>query len=529
MMGDLTATSPLTLVTLAGLAVLMMGAFTGRGRGSHGFAAVVGLGFVAALVSIWWLWPQLPIALTTPAMTQSLHLDAFGLALSVVILVGSLLTTYTAVHYLPAQDSDHHEYYALIAFSTLGMMAMVMAADMLTLFVALEVMSIAIYVLAGFKRKSAFSAEAAMKYFILGSFASAILLLGIAFLYGVTGEVSFAGIGKAFHFQHGIAEDPLATIALVLVLAAFAFKVAAVPFHMWTPDVYEGSMSSVTGFMAIGVKTAAFGAFARVLLTCFGDEAFRSDVVSWEVVVGFLAVASIVGGNVMALAQKNLKRLLAYSAIAHTGYILIALLATPRAPDGTLSVRALGGGLVFYLFAYALANAAAFGVAAAVSDEDREDLSEPSYAGLARRDPLLGFVLAVSMLSLLGIPATAGFMGKLTIFREVLDQPGQGHLWLVIIAALGSVVSAWYYLRVILVAYMLPEDPDDPIRLMTSRPMRWSVVIATVLTLWFGLLPSPALDVATQAGQSLAHTTTPGVAAADTPDEPLRDVLGGSD
>jgi len=525
-MHDVAATSPMIIVTITGLLALMAGVFSPRGTATGWLSAIIGGGFVFALAATWWLSDQLPIALSTEALAGSLTLDSFGLTLGAVILIGSLLTTWTAPEFLTEQEADHHEYYALIAFSTLGMMAMVTAADFLTLFVALEVMSIAIYVLAGFKRQSPFATEAAMKYFVLGSFASALMLLGVAYLYGVTGEVSFAGVAKAFHFQDGLAQDALALLAMMILFASFAFKIGAVPFHMWTPDVYEGSMSSVTGFMAVGVKTAAFGAMARVGLTCFGDPAFLgTDAIGWQGIVAALAAASIIGGNLMALAQTNLKRLLAYSAIAHTGYLLVGILATVGGPTQSAADTpnlSLGGGLVFYLLAYTTANAAAFGVAAAVGGGGRDDLQERAYQGLARKDPTLAFVLVVAMLSLLGIPATAGFIGKLTIFTEVMSQPDQPWLWLVVLAVIGSVVSAWYYLRVILVAFMKDEDPSDPICLVSSPSLRRSVLIATGLTLLLGLFPSSALKTATDAGASLAQSTAPAVSiVTSTASEPI--------
>ena len=510
MVNDLALASPLVIVTLVGLLALMIGVFSPRDRTTGWLGHVVSLGFAVALTSIGWLWDHAPIEFETPLMTSALVFDHFGLALSAVILVGAILTTLTAVHHLPAQRADHHEYYALVAFSTLGMLALVTAADLLTLFVALEVMSIAIYVLAGLKRQSAYATEAALKYFVLGSFASALLLLGIAYVYGVTGEIGLEQIGKAFNLEEGVAADPLAGVGMLLLLAAFAFKIAAAPFHMWTPDVYEGALSPATGLMAVGVKTAAFGALARVVLTCFGDDVFRTTPLSWELLVAALAVVSMFAGNLMALAQKNLKRLLAYSAIAHTGYILLGLLARPEPADDGVAIIALGGGLAFYLLAYTLANAAAFGVAAALGGDDREDVDEAAYAGLARRDPALALVLAVSMLSLLGIPATAGFMGKLTIFSELLDRGDTIYIWLVVIAVVNAAISAWYYLRVILVAYMLEPD-EAPAVIIESRPLRWSLGVATALTLFVGLVPGQTLDASVRAGHSLKDTTTPGL------------------
>jgi len=381
---------------------------------------------------------------------------------------------------------------------------------MMTFFVGLELMSISIYILAGFKRQSRFSVEASMKYFILGSFASALLLLGISFTYGATGAITFSGIGHALHEMADVPMD-IAQFGMVLLLVAFFFKIAAAPFHMWTPDVYEGAPATVTGFMAVGVKIAAFGGFARLMLTCFGDPQFRTGSVPWETIIAVVAVLSMFGGNLMALAQKNLKRMLAYSAIAHTGYIMVALLATPVAADSHLALNALGGGMIFYLLGYTLASAAAFGVAAAVSGNDVEDVSDVAYAGLAKRSPGVALALAIAMLSLLGIPLTAGFMGKLTIFQEVLDTTGNEWLWLIIVAIVNSIISAFYYLRVILVAYMRDEAEAKPIQLIKSRSLGFSLAVASVLTLFVGILPGRAMKASTRAGRSLAETTVPGV------------------
>ncbi|MBL8784559.1 MAG: NADH-quinone oxidoreductase subunit N, partial [Deltaproteobacteria bacterium] len=396
--------------------------------------------------------------------------------------------------------------YGLVAFATLGMMSRVMANDLLTFFVSLELMSLAVYVLAGFKRQSAFSTESAMKYFVLGSFASGLLLLGIAFAYGATGQISMPAISEALSTSALKLTPELIRFAMVLIIAAFFFKVAAVPFHMWTPDVYEGAPATAAGFMAIAVKTAAFGGFARLVLTTFGAPELRTTGLSWELLIVIAAVASMFVGNLMALAQKNLKRMLAYSAIAHTGYLMVALLVVPKDAGGSLN--ALGAGLVFYLLAYTLANSAAFGVAAAVSGGDREDVNEASYAGLAKKSPGHALVLAIAMLSLLGIPLTAGFMGKLTIFEEILEARPD-YLWLVIVAVINSVISAWYYLRVILVAYMQDEDEVAPIRLIKSRPLALSIGVAALLTILVGIMPGKALLFSKTAGASLASKAVP--------------------
>lgn len=524
MLPDLALLSPLLIVTLMGLLVLMAGVFspTGTFKGWLGYLTV--LGFAAALGATWWIWTQLPVELHGQ-LAGALVIDGFGLAMSAIILVGAALTTLTAVHYLPAQKSDHAEYYALVSFAVAGMMGLVQARGFLTLFVSLEVMSIAVYILAGFKRQSAFSIEAALKYFIMGSFASALLLLGFAYLYGVTGTLDIADIGRTIRDTAGVADNPMTTFAMVLVLAAFAFKIAAAPFHMWVPDVYEGAPSSVSGFMAIAVKTAGFGAFARVLLTAFGDESMRGGVngaAGWEALVAGLAVVSMVGGNLMALRQRSLKRMLAYSAIVHTGYILIALITRPSVGGADIPTNVLGSGLIFYLLAYTFANAGAFAVAAAVAGDGVEDINDQAYAGLAKRRPWLALVLTVSILSLLGIPATAGFMGKLTIFTEALsDAPvaqQAGHsphlLWLILIAVINSAVSAWYYLRVLVIAYFHDEARTIPV--IRSTALAWAAGLAAIGTLTFGLLPSKGLSASLLAGHSLAGSA-PTVSGAPTP------------
>lgn len=493
MLADLALISPLLICVVTGLIVLMAGVFSNRKAWSGwlGFVAIAGL--AGALAATYWLWQQAPVELASAYLAHSLVVDPFGLAMVAIILVGSILTTLTAVHYLPEQRADHPEYYALVMFAVAGMIGMVLSRDLLSMFVCLEVMSMAVYVLAGFKRQSAFSIESAMKYFILGSFASALLLLGMAYIWGTTGHIDMVEIAAYFKAHPDHAADPMSKLGMVLMIGAFAFKIGAAPFHMWTPDVYEGAPSSVSGFMAIAVKTAAFAALARLLLTAFGAEEFRSGPFGWTFLLALLAVLSIVAGNLMALAQSNLKRILAYSAVAHTGYMLIALVAAGgHAGNGELIQ--LGGGLVFYLGAYTLANAGAFAVAAAVSGNNREDIDEHAYSGLAKRSPFWGLMLTISVISLLGIPTTAGFIGKLAVFGEAIN----GSLWLVIVAVVGSVVSAWYYLRILVVAWM--RDEIRPIKLIGTKSLAAAAAIAAILTVLWGVVPSQPLEASIAAG-----------------------------
>jgi NADH-quinone oxidoreductase subunit N len=499
---DLFLISPLLIVTLVGLTGLLAGVFAPKGSFKGWVGYVTAFGLVLALLFAVALYSSDPVdlALRSAPFRSALVLDHFGLGLSIVILVGALLMSLSSVHYLREQGIDHGEYYSLISFASVGMMALVMSNDLLTLFISLELMSLAVYVLAGFKRQSAYSTESATKYFVLGSFASGLLLLGIAFIYGATGELSLPGISAGL--SAATSQTPeLVRFSLILLLAAFFFKVAAAPFHMWTPDVYEGAPATATGFMAVAVKTAAFGVLARLLLTTFDIPELRDGGFGWEAIIALVAVASMTLGNLMALAQTNLKRLLAYSAIAHTGYLLLALLVRAGTSTGD---SAIGTGFVFYLLAYTLANAAAFGVAAAVSGAGQEDVSERSYAGLAKRSPGLAVVLTIAMLSLLGIPLTAGFMGKLTVFEDLLSSRQDDYLWLVIVAVVNSVISAWYYLRVVMVAYMREEDASAPISLVHSRPLAMSIGLAAALTVVVGILPTRAINFSKSAGDGLA-------------------------
>jgi NADH-quinone oxidoreductase subunit N len=513
---DLFLISPLLIVTVLGLVALLAATFAPKDafKGWVGYVTTFGMAIALVFAIALYSEPADALKFNSHAFGYALVLDHFGLGLSIVILLGAALMSLAAVHYLAEQKVDHGEFHGLVAFASVGMMALVMANDLLTFFIALELMSLSVYVLAGFKRQSKFSTESAMKYFVLGSFASGLLLLGIAFVYGATGDLSLNGIAAAMS-NHALENTPeLVRFALVLLIAAFFFKVAAAPFHMWTPDVYEGAPSTATGFMAIAVKTAAFGAFARLLLTAFGAPELRNEGLSWELLIVIGAVASMTLGNLMALGQKNLKRMLAYSAIAHTGYLMLALLVIPR--DGS-GVASLGAGFLFYLLAYTLANATAFGVAAAVSGNDREDLGESAYAGLAKRSPGLAFALTIAMLSLLGIPLTAGFMGKLTVFEELLTARSGDYLWLVIVAVVNSVISAWYYLRVIMVAYMREESTETPITLFTSRPLAFSLGLASILTLIIGVLPTKALVFSKTAGTSMTVRTVDTASAPDAP------------
>ena len=368
------------------------------------------------------------------------QLDPFSALVTAVIGLAALLSCALSMQYLAELRINHGEFYALILFATSGMMLLVAAIDMLPVFLGLELMSIPIYVLAGFDRRKLRSNESAIKYFLIGSFASAILLYGVALLYGVSGSTSFAGIRAGFD-----PANPLALAGLAFVVVGFAFKISSVPFHQWTPDVYEGAPSAVTAFMSVTVKLAAFAAFLRVLALSFEPLGAVLGNVLWV-----LAAATIVVGNLMAVIQDNIKRLLAYSSIAHAGYLLIGFV--PGTAAGYSAV-------VFYLIAYLFMNLGAFGVVVALANRGQDCERMSSLAGLAQRRPGLAALMTLFMIALAGIPGTAGFTGKFLIFSAAVDA---GYVWLAILGVLMSVVSVYYYLRVPVLMYMRDPGEDTP-------------------------------------------------------------------
>ncbi len=417
-------------------------------------------------------------------------LDPFRYAAAFLALISAAGTILISITYLERERLLAPEYYPLILLATAGMMFLAGAEDLIVLFLGLEVMSVAVYVLAGFDRTNPFSAEAAVKYFLIGAFASGFLLYGIALVYGATGTTNLSLIGAQLA---GKLPPLMASLGLGLLLIGFGFKVAAVPFHMWAPDVYDGSPTPVTGFMATGVKAAAFAALVRVLF-----EAFPSAASVWQPIIAALAIASMVLGNLVALTQPSLKRMLAYSSIAHAGYLLVAVWA------GSLTGA---GAVLLYLLAYTLTTLASFGFVALLGRGGERTLTNDDLAGLGTTRPGVALGLSVCMLSLLGFPGTFGFIGKWYIISATVAE---GQYILPVILVLTSVLSAGYYLPVIMAMYMRPSPTPAPSEVSRfPRAAAGAIAVSIVLIVVLGFWPRELLDLAGQSAATLTQTGRP--------------------
>ena len=410
--------------------------------------------------------------------------DGYSQFFNLIFLTTAGLSILISIKYVADEGLACGEYYALLLLATAGMMLMGAATDLLIIFLALEILSIPLYVLTGLNRNRLESGEAALKYFLLGAFASAFFLYGIAMTYGATGTTNLPGIVS---FLGSASAGSYLYIALGLLLIGFAFKVALVPFHMWVPDVYQGAPTSVTAFMSVGAKAAGFAALARVLL-----YAFPTLASSWTVPLAALAVLTMTLGNLAAIAQTDIKRMLAYSSIAHAGYIMVGIVAANEAG---------ATGVLFYLLVYALMNVGAFATAIVVGRRGEPGVEIADYAGLASRRPFLAATMAIFMLSLAGVPPLAGFMGKFYLFSAAVQAD---LTWLAIIGVLNSVLSAFFYLRIIVVMYM--KEAEEPKPLSLSWPLGVAVALAALGTVALGLWPSPLLDMAHQAIVALLGT-----------------------
>jgi NADH-quinone oxidoreductase subunit N len=427
-----------------------------------------------------------------PPFNGAVKLDDLALFVTLTVIAATGLAVVLSADAMKGQEAAHGEYYGLLLLSASGMMLLAESVDLITFFIALEMLSLALYALSGLYRRDARSNEASIKYFVMGAFASGFVLYGMALLYGATGTLSLPEIGRALATQ---APAPaLATPGFLLLLIGLAFKVGAVPFHQWVPDVYEGAPTAVTAFMSVAVKAAGFGAVIRILLTAGATESS-----TWGQVIWAIAMATMVIGNLLAIGQSNVKRMLAYSSIAHTGYVLAGLTALRQSGASSAALRDAGGAAMYYLFVYTFMTLGAFAflIYAGRGDKDAEEIGD--FAGLSKRKPWAALAMTVFMVSLAGIPPTAGFFGKFLLFKAMVQAKEYP---LVIVGVLSSAVSLYYYLRVVVYMYMKPEpESSETPRLGFNAAL---VIFACAgFTLALGILPSRYLQLSQQSIVSL--------------------------
>lgn len=464
-MNSLSALFPLLAVTVGGLLALLLSAFlrkTARPAiGYFAFAALVASGVANVL-----LWGK-----NVRYFEGALSLHPTAVVLGLLLVLAGVLVVLMSLRFLATQRMEHGEYYGLLLFAVAGLMIMVSSFDLLVIFLGLEVFSVSAYGLAGLRKSDLKSGEAAIKYFLTGSFASAFLVFGLAFLYGETGSLDLARIGM-ISSEAGL--SALGLLGAGLAFVGFAYKVALVPFHMWAPDVYEGVPTPVAAFFAVAPKVAGFAVlfiFVAVVRPGGGPGGYL------EIGLGAVIVLTILLGNLAALRQTNLKRLLAYSSIAHSGYLALGVLAGE------------GPGVLFYLTAYILMNAGAFGVLTAVSRRDEASAELENFAGVGLRYPWLGAFFSVFLLSLAGFPPTAGFLGKFYVFSAAAER---GYVGLVLVALLGTLISVYYYLRVIVVMYMRTPAAENAVD-EDNPPLYLALFLCFILVLQVGILPGNLL------------------------------------
>ncbi len=472
--GDLPTIAPLLVLGSWACLLLLVDLFIPRER--KGITALLA---AAGLLATLFLSLRL-IGVERMALQGMIVQDSYATFLQILFLITGTIAIALAYDYLRRTGIERGEYYVLLLFTLTGMLLMAQAGDLIVVFLSVELLSIPLYILSGFARPKPESEESALKYFLLGAFASGFVVYGIALVFGATGTTQLSDVFAAAQVGESGA---LLLSGAALILVGLGFKVAAVPFHMWTPDVYDGAPSAVVAFMSVGAKAGGFAALLRVFVIAFPEIAE-----AWGPAAMWIAALTMTWGNVAAIAQTNIKRMLAYSSIAHAGYIFMALPAAARegiAPDAVSAA-------LFYLFAYMVSNLGAWGVVLAMERREGKGLAIEDYAGLGARRPGLALAMALFMLSLIGVPPTAGFVGKFYIFRVALDA---GLVWLALVGVITSLISAYYYLRVVIVMYMQAGEPE-------SRSEVWlnaAIGLTAIATFVLGILPAPLFEFAGRA------------------------------
>ena len=459
---DLIALAPVLVLSVFAMGVLVLDLWAGKNKTLVMFVSLIGLLMTAISA-----FAKNPIPAF--AFTDSYIVDHLSLFFTCIFTLSSGMAILLSEDYNEREGIKVGEYYALILLCTVGMIVLASSTDMIMIFLGIEIVSICLYVLAGFKRDDPVSNEAALKYFLLGAFATGFLLYGMTLVYGSTGSTNLFKISDYVKTE-GAQSNPLLLMGIVLLVIGLGFKVAAVPFHMWAPDVYQGSPTPVTAFMSVGPKAAAFAAFFRVF-----TEAIPEMAPSWEILLCVIAVLSMFVGNLGAIMQTNIKRMLAFSSISHAGYLLIAVIA-----KSSLA----GSALLFYLLAYSFTTFGAFGIVILLGRKGQENLEIENYSGLAYKHPILALSMTVFLLSLGGLPPFAGFVAKFYIFSAAMEE---GFVTLVIIAVLNSAISFYYYLKVVVFMYM--KEPTGEFQISLTPMTLFVVIIGIIGTIELGIFP----------------------------------------
>ncbi len=477
---------PEIVLSLFGMAIMVLDPLMDEEESQKTLGLIGLVGAVCALLSTWFMAQDPGFA-----FWSMVRVDGFSVFFHVLVIAIAIVLILTSYEYMAVQKIRAGEYYGLILFGLVGMCLMSSAVELVLIFIALEISSISTYILAGFRRTSAISSESSLKYFLLGSFATAFFLYGVAMMFGATGSTNIDAISAALNSGN---VPVLAYVAVALMFIGLGFKVASAPFHVWTPDVYEGAPAPVVGFMSTAPKAAAFAVLLRVL--------FEVNAPGRLWLVWISAALSMTLGNVAALVQDNVKRLLAYSSIAHAGYILVAFAARPE----------LGApAVMFYTAAYAAMNVGAFAVISHFANAGERYVTLTDYSGLGRKSPILAGALGIFLISLIGIPITGGFFAKFYVFSASLQS---GLVWLTIIGVINSAIGAYYYLRLIVVMYMRDPQEEIPLR-PVSYPLGVAIGITLAATIYLGVLPDRVLRFVQESGKQLVQRGMPPTQAND--------------
>jgi len=474
---NLAAIMPEIILSCVAMVLLLVNVFVpSKDKGYLGYLSIIGLAVTAVSVVSGW-------GPSVSAFGGAIVQDNFATFFKMIFLISAALAILISDKYMAQEECNQGELYPLILFATIGMMLMAAGTDMMVIFLGLELLSVCLYVLAGFNRGNAKSNEAGLKYFLLGAFSTGFLLYGMALTYGATGSTKIAAISSYVMANPSVAANPIFVVGMLLIAVGFSFKIAAAPFHMWTPDVYEGAPTPMTAFMSAGPKAAGFAAFIRVMIFAF--PMLRAE---WGDLLWVLAVLTMTVGNIIALSQDNIKRMLAYSSIAHAGYALVGFTATNA--EGA-------AGILFYMLSYTFMNIGAFAVIILIGKKGEKNGNVSDFAGLGFKKPVLAVIFSIFLFSLAGMPPTAGFIGKFYLFSAAIKS---GYIWLAVIGVLNSAASLYYYLRVMVYMYM--KDPNEEFEWAGATPaIAVCLAVAVGATLLLGVVPGTVLELAQKAVQ----------------------------